>query len=357
MNETLGKTIKLVVWDLDNTIWDGVLLEEEVSPRQDALTTIEALDRRGILQSIASRNDYDTAVAALRDRGILDYFLVPQIHWGAKSKSIKTIAETVNLGVDSFAFIDDDAFERAEVASAHPHVLCLDSKAPLQPLLDLPRFNPPFLTADAGRRRIMYQEDLARQDAEQSYEGPAEDFLATLGMKLSITRATDSDLKRVHELTERTNQLNSTGKSYSYEELKALTRSPDHLLLVAELTDRFGSYGQIGLVLCHCTAGAWTLKLLIVSCRVMSRGIGAVLLQDVMRTARQAGVAFFAEFRDTGRNRAMNVTYRFAGFQQAEQDGDFTLFSHPLTAIPEPPDYIHMSTSYPRPAADAASVG
>ncbi len=345
MPDANEKTIKCVVWDLDNTVWDGVLLEEKVTLRPDAVAAIKAFDQRGILQSIASRNDYDLAMSTLAEHGIQEYFLVPQIGWDAKSASVGAIAEKLNLGLDTFAFVDDDAFERAEVADAHPKVLCLDGKAPLEPLLDTPRFIPQFATADAARRRLMYQEDFVRQEAEQAFTGPAESFLATLDMDLSITRATENDLQRAHELTERTNQLNSTGYTYSYEELAALSKSPDHLLLVSELTDKFGSYGRIGLSLVECSPDKWTLKLLIVSCRVMSRGVGAIMLNDVMRRAKSAGAEFYAEFRDTGRNRMMNVTYRFAGFSSAQEKDDYTLFTHPLTDIPEPPSYMRVNSA------------
>ena len=342
---TETKPIKCVVWDLDDTLWDGVLLEESVSLKADARTVIEALDGRGILQSIASRNDPETALTQLRDFGLADYFLVPQIHWGAKSQSIAAIAETLNLGIDSFAFVDDQPFERAEVAHAHPAVLCLDGTMPLTTLAALPRLQPRFLTADSKHRRRMYQEDFARRDAEQVFEGTADAFLATLDMRLSIGPAAEDDLQRAEELTERTHQLNSTGYTFSYDELDALRQSPDHLLLVASLSDRFGSYGRIGLALVEQDRELWTLKLLIVSCRVMSRGVGAILLHEVLRRARRAGVRLQAEFRDTGRNRIMNVTYRFGGFKAVSEDGAFTLFEHDLAKIPETPAYVVLETT------------
>ena len=345
MTERAAKAVKCVVWDLDNTIWNGVLLEEEVTARPDALATVKALDQRGILQSIASRNDHDTAMAALAAHGIEEYFLAPQINWGTKSQSVQAIATTLNLGLDSFAFIDDDPYERAEVTSACPEVRCLDSTAPLEGILELPDFTPEFLTEDAAQRRLMYQQDFARQRAEEAFDGAKESFLATLDMKLSISRATHTDLQRAHELTERTNQLNSTGYTYSLDELAQFIDSPDHLLLVSELSDTFGTYGRIGLALAECRPERWTLKLLIVSCRVLSRGIGAVMLHDMMRRTQSAGAAFFAEFRNTGRNRLMQVTYRFAGFTPAREDGDYTLFTHSLAAIPDPPAYMQVEAA------------
>jgi FkbH-like protein len=354
--DTEQKTIKCVVWDLDDTLWKGVLAEERVALRPEAVEVVETLDDRGILQSVASRNDHGPAMAQLEAFGLAGHFLAPQINWGPKSASVQAIAERLNIGLDTFAFVDNEPFEREEIGFSHPAVLLLDGAAPLRDILDLPRMMPRYITEDSKRRRSMYVEDFARQAAEESFEGPAEGFLATLGMRLRIAPAAPEDLKRTEELTERTHQLNSTGYTYSYEELDRLRLSADHLLLVADLQDRFGRYGRIGLVLLERRPECWVLKLLIVSCRVMSRGVGAVLLGDAMRRARDAGARLRAEFRDTGRNRVMNVTYRFAGFRPVEEDGDLVIFEHDLERIPAIPDYIEVETVEGGFAASSAPV-
>lgn len=121
----------------------------------------------------------------------------------------------------------------------------------------------------------MYRADQVRAGVEREYSGPKEDFLATLDMRFTIARATGEDLRRAAELTVRTSQLNTTGYTYSYEELDAFRESPGHELLVARLADRYGPYGTIGLVLVERGRDAWRIKLLLMSCRVMSRGWAA----------------------------------------------------------------------------------
>jgi FkbH-like protein len=332
--------VKCVVWDLDNTVWDGILLEGgDVRVRPEAADLIRTLDRRGILNSVASRNDHAAAMAAIERAGLADYFLCPQVSWNPKSDSVATVASTLNIGLDTIAFIDDQEFERDEVGFTHPQVLCYDA-ADVASLADRPEFTPKFITGESALRREMYASGFDRDRAEQDFAGTNEEFLATLGMVMTIAPATVSDLRRVEELTVRTNQLNSTGVTYSYDELEAMLDSPRYRLLVAGLDDRYGSYGKIGLALVETADTYWTLKLLLMSCRVMSRGIGTVLLHHVMRQAHAAGARLLAEFVPTDRNRVMHVTYRFAGFTEHAEHEGVRILAGPAGEAPEPPSYL-----------------
>ncbi|EYF03728.1 non-ribosomal peptide synthetase [Chondromyces apiculatus] len=336
------KTIKCIVWDLDNTLWRGVLLEDaEVALRPGLVEIIQALDARGILQSVASKNDPTVAQGKLEALGLADYFLHPQIGWNAKAGSIKAIAEALNIGLDTFAFVDDDPYERGEVAFSLPEVLCIDA-ADLSGLLARPEMNPRFITEDSARRRLMYLGDMKRKVAEESFAGPPEAFLATLGMSFTIARAREEDLRRAEELTLRTNQLNTTGVTYAYEELQGFMRSDDHELLIASLTDVHGDYGKIGLALVKREPGLWHLQLLLMSCRVMSRGVGTILLNHIMAEARRHGAQLRADFVETDRNRMMYVTYRFAGFREVARDGQRSILENDLSRIQDPPPYVRV---------------
>lgn len=337
-------SVKIVVWDLDHTLWDGVLLEDaDVTPREQVIEVIKTLDGRGILHSIASRNDPAAAMEKLRQIGLADYFLYPQINWGPKSESLRAIARAINLGLNSFAFVDDQPFEREEVAFALPEVLTIDAQEVAR-IPAMPAMTPRFITEDSQQRRLMYLADLQRNEVEQSFSGTGESFLATLGMRFSIARAQVGDLQRAEELTVRTNQLNSTGYTYTYEELRERIDSPEHLLLVASLDDRFGTYGKIGLALVERSPERWWLKLLLMSCRVLSRGTGSILLSYLLQQARAAGARFLAEFVTTERNRMMYVTYKFSGFREVERNGQHILFEHDLDAIPPFPPYVEITT-------------
>ncbi len=343
IEEPTTQVIKVLVWDLDNTLWDGTLLEsDDVRPRADAVETIKALDGRGILHSIASKNEFELAMAKLREHGLDELFIYPQINWSSKAANIETIAKSINIGIDAVAFIDDQPFEREEVQHAQSKVLVLDPATDLAGLTERPEFIPRFITDESAIRRQMYRADIERNRQEDQFVGPSEEYLASLGMVFRIGRAREEDLKRAEELTVRTHQLNTTGYTYNYDELDALRKSDDHLLLVASLDDKFGTYGKIGLVLIEFGDEVWGIRLLLMSCRVMARGVGTVLINYLLSLARDAGVRLQAEFKTSDRNRQMLVTYKFAGFREVQRDGDLLLFENPLDRIQPFPDYIEV---------------
>lgn len=334
--------IKCVVWDLDNTLWHGILSEGAgVGLRPEAREVIELLDSRGIVQSIASRNHAADAEARLRELGLWDYFLYPQIHWGSKVDSLRQVAQKLNIATDALAFADDDPFERASVQHALPEIDCLDV-TDITALPWLPRLNPRFITEDSRLRRLSYQQDAARHASEQGFTGTEAEFLATLGMKFAVFRAGEGDLARAEELTLRTHQLNSTGTTYSFEELQAFRSCPHHELLMATLEDRFGQFGRIGLALIERAAGVWYIRLLLMSCRVMSRGAGSVLLNHIISRAAAAGVKLRAEFVPNDRNRVMAVTYGFAGFELLQQQGVTQILELAEPSERLAPDYVEL---------------
>jgi FkbH-like protein len=253
---------------------------------------------------------------------------------------VERIAKSLNIGLDAIAFVDDQPFELAEVAHALPDVRTVDTAELPEGVLSTPEFRPKFVTDESRLRRELYRAAVVREEIEQEYAGTSEEFLSTLDMTFTIGLAQQEDLQRAEELTVRTNQLNSTGKTYSYEELDELRQSPDHLLLVASLTDRYGGYGKIGLALVERGAPAWHLRMMLMSCRVMARGVGTVLLNHIMTLAKADGAKLRADFVETGRNRVMYVTYAFAGFTETEREGSKLVFESDLAQIQPPPSYL-----------------
>jgi FkbH-like protein len=336
----MSEVKKCIVWDLDNTLWDGVCLEGEVSLREEVVRSIRELDRRGILHSIASRGDEDLALKVLRDHAIDGLFLAPRIGWLPKSQSIVQISQELGISTDSMAFVDDDPFEREQIEFMLPGVLTIDAqKSPLIPAM--PEFTPGILTSEAAGRRLFYQSEVRRQSAAAAFS-TREDFLKSCGMNLTIRAMKEENIPRVVELMSRTHQLNTTGWLFGADEVAGLLRrdGDSRMIAVAELEDRFGSYGIIGTAIVETLPQSWSLKYLAVSCRVLGRGVERAFLVSLLREACAGGFARVeAAYRDTGKNRMMRALYQMVGLQVAGECGDdgeliFVLGSHEVPEIP-----------------------
>ena len=280
---------KVVVWDLDHTIWDGILLEdgpEGVIVKPGIREMIEALDARGILQSVASKNNHDEAVAALAHHGLLDFMLAPQISWGPKSAALSHIAETLNLGIDSFVFIDDQPFERGEVGEAHPSVTVLaDTKA--LTLLERPQFDVP-VTPESRGRRALYAVEAARALAAESAAGDMDQFLRGCDLVLSVARLSPEDAERVYELSQRTNQLNIAATRYSRDDVTAmLSDSTGAEAWTLRCSDRFGDYGLIGFA--YGTPQTGHIRDFFMSCRVQRKRVEAAFFAWLASRSKAAG--------------------------------------------------------------------
>ncbi|MGW5052678.1 HAD-IIIC family phosphatase [Actinokineospora sp. NPDC004072] len=338
--------VKCVIWDLDDTLWQGTLLEgDELVLTPGIVPIVAELDRRGILQSVASKNEFAPAWERLTAFGLAEYFLHPQIGWASKSTSVKAIVERLGIGADTVVFVDDQPFERDEVRFALPQVRVVDA-ADIGGLLAADGMRPRFITDESALRRRIYQSDIRRDEQAAAFPGTSAEFLATLDMRLRIRRAGELDLRRAEELTVRTNQLNTTGRTYSYDELRRLSTSPDHLLVVADLRDRYGTSGTVGLALIKRDPGTWLVQLFIMSCRVISRGVGGIMINHILAQAERAGVRLLADFVTTGRNRMMYITYKFHGFREIAADGDTLLLEHDLRTIRPSPPHVRVEADW-----------
>jgi len=300
--------VKCVVWDLDNTLWNGTLVEdgpEALTLNQSAARTIVALDERGILNSIASKNSLNEVEPVLRKFGLWDYFLVPQIHWDRKSASIAAIAENLNIGRDSLILIDDQRFERAEVQSAHPEVETFDVTA-LETLLAGARFDMPA-TEESRKRRLMYKQEEARQQAGRQGQTDFLGFLRSCGIALTVSDLSAANITRVFELTERTNQLNYVARKMSRLELEAIERGEGRSRgLVLSVADRYGDYGIVGFALLD--MASWTVESFFMSCRVQRKKVDHAFFDLLRRHAARAGLGRYSiAYRPSKRNEPSRV--------------------------------------------------
>ena len=319
---TKNKAVKCVVWDLDNTLWEGTLVEDGAQglrPKAGVLQLIEELDRRGILNSVASKNSFDDTWPVLKQFGVDEFVVAPQISWGPKSDSMLAIAQQLNIGLDSLLFVDDSTFELEQVRSACPDVRVLDA-SDVASILHQPECQG-SITEEGANRRKMYQEEGLRQKVAETFSQNYLSFLRHCNLLMTIKPLDRMNLTRVHELTQRTNQMNFSGTRYDRGVLESLLANPHFDTYVIECRDRFGSYGVIGFSVVDRRQPRMTD--LMFSCRIQSKRVEHAFLSYVIRRyVSETSRDFWADYRKTPRNAPSGRVFADLGMEEVEgRDG------------------------------------
>jgi FkbH-like protein len=315
-----SRKIKCLVWDLDNTLWDGILVEDgsaKLRLKPQIVQILKKLDERGILHSIASKNNRDEALGVLKLFGIDEYFLCPQISWQPKSEAIGTIARQLNIGVDTLLFVDDSEFELQQVKAAHPEVRVLSAESYLG-IADMEICQVP-VSAESRERRKMYQVDSQRQNVAGNFGDDYAAFLRYCNIRLNVYPMTGENLNRVHELTQRTNQMNFSGNRYEKSVLERILSTLHLDTYVLDVEDRFGSYGVVGF--CIVDSRVPQMTDLMFSCRVQSKRVEHAFLAYIIRKyLALTGKDFYANYRRTPRNAPSGQVFSDLLLQEAGVD-------------------------------------
>jgi FkbH-like protein len=314
--------VKCVVWDLDNTLWHGVLVEdgaERCVLRPEALDLIRTLDERGIIQSVVSKNDHAPAWSLIARHGLADYFVSPAINWGQKSQNLPRIAQELNINLDTFALIDDSPFERAEVRHHLPQVRTYSELEALD-LLTRPEFDVP-ITEESKRRRLSYLAESKRREIAAEYSDDYGAFVKDCRMTAKLfTPREAKHVDRCLELLQRSNQLNLATHRYEREEFEALLADPAVLSIALACRDRFGDYGTVGFASVRMTSEVPILKDLVISCRIAKKKVENAWFRWL--TEALGGLGFdrlHAWYLPTTRNGVLLDALREAGFVPVER--------------------------------------
>lgn len=341
--------IKCLIWDLDDTLWQGTLGENwDVIFAADRRQLLIRLDERGILQSIASRNDEDLVMRKLEQLGIQSFFLYPQCNFGSKSESIRTIAAALNIGMESVGYIDDNPFELFEIQYFLPevHLYRADQAGSL---LEYPEFNPGASTREASNRRQMMIARKEREDAERQFTGSREDFLKECRMELAVSPGQTADLGRIHELAVRTNQMNNLKIILDETAILDFIHKPGKRVFVARLTDRFGDHGLVGVTLVE-LSNIIMIRLFCISCRIEGRGVGVAFLSEVINRLQGEYPALKeiqCLFKPSDRNRPALMLLKILGFKRKERNNDYDIYWLPLPNLLEQVAWVKI-VEYPQ---------
>lgn len=351
-----GRSRRLIVLDLDNTLWGGVVGEggwqgltlgghdhvgEAFADFQRALA---GLRRRGVQLAVVSKNDEDVALDAIDKhpemvlrRGDLAGW---RINWGDKAQNIAALVAEINLGLASVVFIDDSAIERARVRDTFPEILVPEWPAdPAQyraALESLRCFDSGPLSGEDRQRGDMYA---AERERRASFErvGSLDDWLKTLDITVEAADVSAANIKRAAQLFNKTNQMNLSTRRLTERELLEWATDPARRLWAITVADRFGTSGLTGIVAIEVEGENARLTDFLLSCRVMGRRVEETMLYLAESHARAAGArAIVAEFVPTDRNRPCREFFEGTGMRLA---GD-NLFVRDLDGAPQPPECV-----------------
>jgi len=328
-----GKTRKVLVLDLDNTLWGGVIGDDgpdkiqigRETPLAEAYTAFQeyclSLRDRGVLLAVCSKNNDEIARQGFEHPDSvlkMEHISCFKANWDPKHENIALIAKELNLGADSFVFVDDNPAERAIVRGqvggiAVPDVG--DDVANYAGVIEDGRyFEQASFSKEDLERAALYQENSSRAAFETQFADYGE-YLDSLDMKAEIDRFQPVYIARIAQLTNKTNQFNLTTRRYTLAEMERIAADPEFIGIYGKLSDRFGEHGLISVALGHRKGNALHMDLWLMSCRVLKRGMEAAMLDAVAGAAGGAGIStIFGTYLPTAKNGMVAGFYREMGF-------------------------------------------
>lgn len=353
---------KVLCTDLDNTLWGGVLGED--GPEGIATGTafpgncyleyqkhLKQLSARGILLAAVSKNNEADVHEAFQLRAAdlaltLDDFVATKISWNEKSAALRALAKELSLGLDSFVFVDDNPVECAAVRQELPEVAVIEAPVPepwklVEILSESALFDAAIVTDDDIMRLKEYKAQAQRAEVANA-AGSRDEFLATLDIVCTFLSASEAPLARSVQLLAKTNQFNLTTRRHSAADVDDFASSPGGQAIAVRVRDRFGDAGVVGLALARNQEDSCYIDSLLLSCRVIGRGIETALLAHIAERARSLGAKrLLGEFIPSKKNAPCADFYTEHGFTQlppSPEIGDSIFYEFDLTikTLPTP---------------------
>ena len=325
------KRVKCLVVDCDNTLWDGILREdgeEGVKIRRTLFQRLWSLSQRGMPVCLCSKNDPEDEELILKV--IKKYFLLSdcivtnRINWNPKSENIKSIADELNININTIAFFDDSEFERTEVKNSLPEVQVFsDQDILVAP--ELPIFHQGGnITSESSKRVEMYKSNTKRTKAEKKFGiGNFENFLMDCDMRLETRQSNSDELDRIFEIIQRTNQMNATLKRLSLQESNKYFNDKNKTSHIVKLGDKFGDYGIIGTALSRIENGTLIIDELALSCRAMGRRVEDALIEELIGYSKDNDLKNIQiNVTRTSRNQQIFETLDRVGFKETSNNKD-----------------------------------
>ena len=357
----LGKTKKCLVLDLDNTLWGGIIGDDGMegiqigkeTPEAEAYTAFQryllTLKERGVLLAVCSKNEEVVAKSGFSHPDTvlqLDDFVAFQANWEPKDQNIRAIARQLNIGLDSLVFLDDNPAERAIVRQgvpevAVPEVTGGDVVSYIRALERNGYFEPIAISEDDRKRSEAYRENKKRVELEASL-GSYEDFLRSLDMQAEIASFQPIYYDRIAQLTNKSNQFNLTTFRYTRADIERMAKDSRYITLYGRLQDRFGDNGLVSVIIAEKERSDVHIRLWLMSCRVLKRGMEEAMMDVLLaRTRLAGGKKLIGYYYPTAKNGMVRDFYGLHGFSLLEDVAGATVWVYDLATKDTSPVQRH----------------
>lgn len=332
----VGKSRRVLVLDLDNTLWSGVIGDDGLegivlgqgSAAGEAHLAVQRIAKayagRGVILCVASKNTHDIAMEVFRRHPDMvlreDDIAATQINWNDKASNIRALAQTLNLGLESFVFLDDNPVERKQVRGELPEVAI--PELPADPadwpvVLQGAGYFEQISFTDEDRKRGQFYKSMAERNQVAAEAGDTDAFLRSLNTELSISPFDAIGRKRIAQLISKSNQFNLTTRRYGEQEVEALEHDADAVTMQMRLSDIFGDAGMISVVVGRKREDALDIEAWLMSCRVLGRRVQEAALAALVDRARDMGASrLTGDYLPTPRNGIVADHYDDLGFSR-----------------------------------------
>jgi FkbH-like protein len=329
------RILKLVIWDLDETLLTGILVEGDKEANSQAERLLAELEERGVLQALATQNQPEIVPSALKLLGWSDLFVQVVVSLGPKAKKVKAILKALDISPLDAVFVDEDPFERGAIAAQIPGITAW-SVSELEAFL---AGDITVVTEEGRRRAQMYREQQVRE-RDGSGAVDYETFLHSCNIQLTIRPYVPADALRVEELLTRTHRMN-LGAIPAEEAIARLNQPAEHRVIVAEMRDVYGDMGRCGVIhLAPNGSGEALIESLAISCRTRARGLSLAMLVGLLRHPYARFQRYRCRYIANNANRPLRMLLMAAGFRPQQGTDWLTLEAEDLDRL-ELPVWAH----------------
>lgn len=336
-----GKNKKALVMDLDNTLWGGIVGDDgvdklEIGPETacgEAYSEFQEYIKQqkslGILLAVNSKNEYENAVSGLshpNSKLNKDDFVVIKANWNLKTDNLCEISDELNIGKDSFVFVDDNPAEREIIISHLPEVAVPDMGNQPERYITILDHNGFFestgISEDDIEKTKMYIQNTQRAALSKSF-GDYGEFLQSLQMYAEIQPFNALYRQRIAQLTNKSNQFNLTTRRYSSADIEAVSDNEEYITLYGKLQDKFGDNGVVAVSIGHIVGHSLEIDLFLMSCRVLKRDMECAMMDELVeRSAERKLTAVYGYYYPTKKNKMVKEFYHDFGFVKISEDAE-----------------------------------